>query len=630
MYEAFYRLGGPPFRLTPDPRYLYLSAQHREALGHLLFGIREGAGFIALTGDIGTGKTTLLRTLVRELEPGTAVAYIFNPALSDLDLLQAINSEFRLPATSNRRKDLVDELNRFLMAQKVAGTRVVVIVDEAQNLAPTVLELLRLLSNLETETEKLLQIVLVGQPELRQMLGRLELAQLNQRITVRWHLAPLERAETAEYVRHRLRIAGGARAAQLFTRAAVRLLHRYSRGVPRLINIAAHRALLTGFTRERQRIDARIIRRAIRELRRDDAASSTSRHLWWPVLGAAAAAVALAFAAALAVVPAQRHLPPAILSTPGPPGDDAPTRSMPGGEPIADLSNAVAPAGTDAGVPTSAQAQAEVARESPRSDGTPTPEPTPAAVDAQTAPALAAAGADTMLAQAAPAVDPYPSPYPSPPGDASAFWALLAATDSRGAALTATVGLLAVWGVEPLRPEEQGRPSLDLGAIAARRNLHYLPTSGNLARLQLLDLPAILELVVPPSGQRRFAVLMRLTDERLHVRFGDTEASLTPAEITDTWLGDAHLFWRDFEDLSPYLAPGSVGPEVERLHQLLTRAGTYNGNPSAVYDHATAEATARFQSSRRLIPDGIVGPLTKIVLYDAVEGYTHPSLSGDT
>ena len=645
MYEAFYRLGGPPFRLTPDPRYLYLSAQHREALGHLLFGIREGSGFVAVTGDIGTGKTTLLRTLMRELEPGTAVAYIFNPALSDLELLQAINSELRLPAASSSKKDLVDELNRFLLAQKAVGAHVAVIVDEAQNLAPTVLEQLRLLSNLETETEKLLQIVLVGQPELRDMLGRPELAQLNQRITVRWHLTPLERSETAEYVRHRLRIAGGASAARLFTPAALRLLHRYADGVPRLINIAAHRALLTGFTRSRRTINARIVRLAIRELRRDDAVSHGSPRLWWPVLSAATTALALAFAAALALVPAERHLPPATQTTPAPPSDNNPALALSDGPLVADLPHAVAQLDLPRGTPTRTPTEAEAAAVLSWTDHAPAPAPVPSSADAGLAlaesaptpvgatPALTTAGAEMVLAQVALAAEPYPSPPPSPPsplGDSGGFWALLAASDNRGAALTATVDLLAVWGVEPLRPEERARPSLDLEAIAARRNLRYLPTSGSLARLQLLDLPAILELTVSTSGQRRFAVLTRLSDERVHVRFAHTEATLTLAEIADTWLGDAHLFWRDFEGLSPYLAPGSTGPEVERLHQLLTRAGAYGGNPSAVYDQATAEAIARFQRSRRLIPDGIVGPLTKIVLYDAVAGYTRPTLSGGT
>src|SRR5262245_28120891 len=278
MYEAFYGLSEPPFRLTPDPHYLYLSTHHREALGHLLFGIREGTGFIAVTGDIGTGKTTLLRALLRDLEANTIVGYIFNPALSDLELLQTVNSEFSLPATSTSKKELVDELNRFLVAQKLAGKRVVIIVDEAQNLPPATLEQLRLLSNLETETTKLLQIVLVGQPELKLLLGRPELAQLNQRITVRWHLLPLDRAETGRYVLHRLRIAGGPATADIFSPAALRLIYRYSGGVPRLINIAAHRALLAGYTREQRTIGPALMRHVLAELRVDDAGSRARRH----------------------------------------------------------------------------------------------------------------------------------------------------------------------------------------------------------------------------------------------------------------------------------------------------------------------------------------------------------------
>src|SRR5215510_4102167 len=170
MYEAFYGFRDNPFRLTPDPDYLFLSANHQEALGHLLFGISEGSGVVVITGEIGAGKTTLLRTLVRNLDERTTVAYIFNPALSALELLQTINADLGLPTTSTSKKELIDELNRFLLTQQTAGRRVVVIIDEAQDLEPSVLEQLRLLSNLETERDKLLQIMLVGQPELRDIL----------------------------------------------------------------------------------------------------------------------------------------------------------------------------------------------------------------------------------------------------------------------------------------------------------------------------------------------------------------------------------------------------------------------------------------------------------------------------
>src|SRR5712691_3546230 len=180
MYEEFYGFRDNPFRLTPDPDYLFLSTTHQEALGHLLFGVKEGSGVVVITGEIGAGKTTLLRTLVRNLDDKTIVAYIFNPALSAIELLQTINTELGLSSFSTSKKELIDDLNRFLLTQQAARRRVVVIIDEAQDLEPSVLEQLRLLSNLETERDKLLQIMLVGQPELRDILARPELAQLDQ------------------------------------------------------------------------------------------------------------------------------------------------------------------------------------------------------------------------------------------------------------------------------------------------------------------------------------------------------------------------------------------------------------------------------------------------------------------
>lgn len=620
MYEAFYRLGAPPFRLTPDPRYLYLSAPHREALGHLLFGIRDGSGFVAVTGEIGTGKTTLLRSLLRDLEPNTVVAYIFNPALSDLELLQSINSELGLPATSTSKKELTDELNRFLMVQKLGAGRVVIIVDEAQNLAPRTLEQLRLLSNLETETEKLLQIVLVGQPELRTMLGRPELEQLNQRITVRWHLAPLDRPATAEYVRHRLRVAGSAPAAALFSARALALLYRHSGGVPRLINIAAHRALLVGFTRERRAIGVRTMRQAIREIARDDAALRPGRALLRPLFGTAVAAVALAVAAALALRPpwhaprsenAAPDVPASVGDVSPAPADDS---SAGDGAPVGAHD---APARALAKPPADSASGTSPTR--PSSAGEPA---SPSAVQPVTAAtSIAPSGAMASLPPASATV--------SPP-DPAAFWAALATGGHRGAAVTATTDLLAVWGTAALRPEEAARANLDLEAIAARRGLRYLPVSGTLERLRLLDLPAILELSVPQSRQRRFAVLTALGDGRVRLRCGGVETTLTTEEIADAWLGEAHLFWRDFESLSPYLAPGSIGDEVTRLQHMLARIGEYHGALSQSYDQATAEAIARFQRSRRLVADGIVGPLTKIALYGALAGYDHPRLDGDT
>ncbi len=624
MYEALYGLRELPFRLTPDPHYLFLSEHHREALGHLLFGIREGAGFVAVTGEIGTGKTTLLRTLLRELESNTVVAYIFNPALSDLELLQTVNSEFALPSGSTSKKELVDALNRFLVAEKEAGRRVIVIVDEAQNLAPSVLEQLRLLSNLETETDKLLQIVLVGQPELRDMLGRPDLEQLNQRITVRWHLAALDRDETAAYVRHRLRVAGGPAAAGLFTSAALRRIYGYAAGVPRLINIVAHRTLLIGYTEERRSITRAIVSRAVRELRRDDAAAHRriDHVLGWRAIGATAAALVLGIAAAFAALRPPHH--PAAERGPQSLALAAPATAEP--------SPAEPRSASDAAPAAAPRESASVAATEPARDG------------AQAAPAVADPAPPSASAEPPGAADQHaalaPADAPSgatvaragrPPLTAApALWEALAAVDHREAAIAAVSALLTAWKTDPLTAEERAAGSLDLEAIAARRGLRYLPTSGNLTRLQLLDLPAVLELSLPPSGQRRFALLARMDGTRPVIRFGGLEARLDPEEIGGAWLGDAHVFWRDFERFPPFLTLGSSGPEVERLQRLLGRVGEYREAPSSHFNSATAEAIARFQRSRRLPPDGIVGPLTKILLYGGVAGYERPRLRDDT
>jgi len=252
MYERFFGFRELPFRLTPDPNYLFLSRKHGEAFAHLLYAVREGSGFVAVTGEIGAGKTTLIRTLLKELrdtKDKVAAAYIFNPVYSPVELLQTINAELGLPSRSGSKKELTGHLNAFLLAQKNDDGRTLVIVDEAQNLDAVILEELRLLSNLETETEKLLHIVLIGQPELRDLLDRPELLQLSQRITVRWHLNSLDRIETAEYVRHRLRVAGGPNVGGIFDARALGLLYDHSGGVPRLINILAHRALLVAYTK---------------------------------------------------------------------------------------------------------------------------------------------------------------------------------------------------------------------------------------------------------------------------------------------------------------------------------------------------------------------------------------------
>jgi general secretion pathway protein A len=293
MYLEFFRLRQKPFTLAPDPRFMFMSTSHREALAHLLYGIQEGHGFIQVVGQVGTGKTTLCRTLLDQVGYDAEVAFIFNPSPSEIELLQAIHREFGLATGASTRTDLVAELNRFLLQKKAEGRRVLLVIDEAQNLEPDVLEQIRLLSNLETDSAKLIQIVLIGQPELDDALARSDLRQLRQRITVRWRLQPFGRREVAQYVEHRMSVAGHPNSG-IFTRGALRALHRRSRGIPRLINSIADRALLGAYSRGRRRVNAREIRGAAREL------PGALRDGWLGALGLRWSTAALLLAAGIA------------------------------------------------------------------------------------------------------------------------------------------------------------------------------------------------------------------------------------------------------------------------------------------------------------------------------------------
>jgi general secretion pathway protein A len=264
MYNDFYGFREAPFNITPDPRFLFFSDRHREAFDHLLFGIRERKGFIQLTGEVGAGKTTLCRAVMESLGPTYKTALILNPRLTAAQLLRSVIIELGLPAVRDRVANL-DTLNRFLLAQAAEGNDVVLLIDEAQDLSDELLEEVRLLSNLETDQRKLLQIALIGQPELRDALNNGGLRQLRQRITVRYHLAPLSPWETAHYIRYRLEVAGaGARPS--FDRWALRRIYHYSRGVPRLINAVCDKTLLCGFVESTDSLTGRHVRRAIREL----------------------------------------------------------------------------------------------------------------------------------------------------------------------------------------------------------------------------------------------------------------------------------------------------------------------------------------------------------------------------
>jgi general secretion pathway protein A len=291
MYTSFFGLQEKPFAITPDPRYLYLSERHAEALAHLLYGINEAGGFIQLTGEVGTGKTTVIRSLLEQLPGHADVALILNPRVTPAEFLLTICEELHVHVPESGRgstKTLMDLLGRQLLDTHARGRRVVLIVDEAQNLSTETLEQVRLLTNLETATTKLLQIILIGQPELRALLDQPELRQLAQRITGRYHLNPLSAEETAGYVKHRMRVAGAT--AEVFTPAALREIHRLSGGIPRVINVICDRALLGAFTQEDHRAGAALVRQAASEVY---GRPVPAPWLKWTTAAAVAAGVAL-------------------------------------------------------------------------------------------------------------------------------------------------------------------------------------------------------------------------------------------------------------------------------------------------------------------------------------------------
>ncbi|HEV8717365.1 MAG TPA: AAA family ATPase [Candidatus Binatia bacterium] len=588
MYEEFYGFRDNPFRLTPDPDYLFLSANHQEALGHLLFGISEGSGVVVITGEIGAGKTTLLRTLVRDLDAQTIVAYIFNPALSALELLQTINADLGLPATSTSKKDLIDELNHFLLEQQAAGRRVVVIVDEAQDLEPSVLEQLRLLSNLETERVKLLQIILVGQPELRAILARPELAQLDQRVTLRWHLGPLNAEETGAYVRHRLRVAAATRETVHFTPAAFRLIYRFSRGVPRLINVLCHRALLIGFTREARKIGWKIMRQAMQELRRDQQREAKRSFSWRRVTAATLGAASLLSVTGVLF---------GVVPFPGWQPGLASSHKQEGTTPAVERAQSqVSPPQTDPAKP--ADAQATLAAAAPSASAPPSAT-APTSAEERTTP-------DDTFRQ---------------------YLGNLELVDS---AVRSTNGLLRAWGVDELQTKEWQNGILDFSAIARTRQLEYQPLSSTVTLLSQLDLPVILELTTPAHQDTRFVLLLGLADGHCRVLL-DQEREVPTRVLDEYWSGKAHFFWKDFENVGFLLTVGSVGQNVKRLHALLSKVkGASDGKffPTRLdtFGRQTEEAIVRFQKAKHIPSDGVVGPLTLVLLYNSLTNYPHPSL----
>jgi general secretion pathway protein A len=561
MYLRFFGLNEKPFAITPDPRYLYLSERHAEALAHLLYGINESGGFIQLTGEVGTGKTTVVRTLLSRVPHHADVAVILNPRVTPVEFLLTICEELGLGIADADRdsvKQMVDALNRRLLSAHADGRRIIVIVDEAQNLSAEVLEQVRLLTNLETPTQKLLQIILIGQPELRELLDRTDLRQLAQRITGRYHLEPLSREETLGYVRHRLRVAGAPE--DIFTPSALAEVHRLAAGIPRVINVTCDRALLGAYTQETRKVTASLVRRAAGEVY-----GRRFIPVWLRWVAGALGLVGVAGAAFVGWQLWQRQISPLHAS-----GNRA---------------HVAAPGNSAAGAPFPAIAQSPIIAQS-----------------------------SVLASSAAPAASP-PTGHSTGPAAApvaTSINVLLAANSANTTDPEAFRRLLSLWGTAMADDK-------DPCGQAAKAGLSCLEQRGSWAQVKALNRPAILTLN-DDHGQRHRVVLSALDDQFATLNLGEHDARVPIDELSRDWFGEFTVVWKPKTARTRLLSLGMKGDEVRWLRRSLNALQGAASDPETgdVYDEQLAIAVQNFQREHRLNVDGIAGLQTQVMLDTAL------------
>lgn len=645
MYSKYFGLKEPSFSIAPDPEYLFLSEQHKEALAHLLYGAGESGGFVLLSGEVGTGKTTVCRAFLEQIPDGVDVALILNPAMTANELMLAICDEFRIEVPDRERsvKPLVDRLNVYLLDAHARGRRPVLMIDEAQNLRPKVLEQVRLLTNLETTKHKLLQIFLIGQPELRTLLALPGLRQLNQRITARFHLMPLSRGETDSYIRHRLKIAGVDR--PLFTRAAIKRIHKASGGVPRLINVLCDRALLGTCVRRAALVTAPIVDQAAREVKGDGepVVIPPPRPAFTWSLMASLLALALfvgghardwigeTAGVSLTDQIVARFLDPEPRADAHPTGQMDPTSV---GKTVSGPANPTAPPGaTEAAV----EEQAALAQTTATSEE----------IDEQ-AVIMAAAQADADVPQTdarqqregppdevqgagigvvVDFLDEETSKPGEPPiGLDPVDHTLPQVTDADLDRLTmdrtdAMRILLRRWGVE-LGEVQGGDPCAKIATFGLRCEREQ----GNWANLRYFDRPVMIRV----AGRNRYAVVGVLGAELATLDLDDRSEQIATRALDEYWTGDYILVWQPPPIAGvPLIGPRSSSTAIRWLRKLVSRVpeSGLSDVESGVYSTDLRQALTRFQTDRGLSADGIAGPRTLVQLHNAVAMPGIPKLS---
>ena len=578
VYQDFFGFSEKPFDLTPDPKYLYLSPKHKEVLAHLVYGLQENNGFLKIIGEVGTGKTMICRSFLRELRTDFNIAYIFNPAINELELLQTINSELGLPGKSKSKKKLIDLLNAFLLEERAKGHRVVVIIDEAQDLEPKVMEQLRLLSNLETDTEKLIQIVLIGQPELEKVLAKDGLRQLRQRITIQWELLPLNLEETRGYIQHRLNVALGKGKVR-FSRQAVETVFRYSRGIPRMINVISDRTLLIAYTEGTKKISPQIVKIAVKDIGSLVPLESWADKFWKLVIPSAIAAGIGFFALNFFALPEFDNKPQgkdiaALIK------EDPIDLSSPG-----ELINYSAASAT---VATSSNA----------------PEVVPQSVAVVEA-----------------ASKPIPSNGMLSISDSEKLVTYLSSLTLMESKLEAVKWIFEAWNIAP----ENLQNIEDLEILIEDYQLLQYEMNGTMKRLQSLNYPALLEIALPNAQGTKYLALSSIKGDT--GVFGSVDKIEMPLSIINSiWTRKAIVLWKDFESLPESFDLGFEGKEAVWLQKNLRLLGYFQGREAPLYGPKTIRAVRRLQRNNNIKDDGKFQVDSKMLVYNLLQIYPTPEL----